>query len=154
TACFYARRALELAVEWLYRNDASLRQPYENHLAALLHEPTFRQAVGPALFAKVRIIKDLGNHAAHRRAPIQQVDAIAAVRELFHFCFWLARTSSRTGRPADTLAFDRGGLPPQGAAQAQTVAQLEKLEAELAARDAERHELLAGKAELQAELER
>ncbi len=32
TACFYARRALELAVSWAYKSDASLHVPYQ-HLA-------------------------------------------------------------------------------------------------------------------------
>ena len=52
-ACFYARRALELAVAWLYKNDSALRLPYQDHLSALLHEPTFRAALGPAEPAKL-----------------------------------------------------------------------------------------------------
>lgn len=28
TACFYARRALELTVAWLYKHDSSLKLPY------------------------------------------------------------------------------------------------------------------------------
>jgi len=35
TACFYARRALELAVFWLYKSDSALRLPYQQHLSAL-----------------------------------------------------------------------------------------------------------------------
>src|SRR5689334_14659637 len=49
---FYARRALELAVDWMYRNDPALTLPYQDHLSALIHEPTFRNAVGPAVFNK------------------------------------------------------------------------------------------------------
>jgi len=52
TACFYARRTLELAVAWLYKNDAALKLPYQDHLSALLHEPTFRAALGAAVWAK------------------------------------------------------------------------------------------------------
>ena len=48
TACFYARRALELAVAWAYRSDASLRLPYQDNLSALIHEPTFKAAAGEA----------------------------------------------------------------------------------------------------------
>ena len=43
-ACFYARRTLELAVHWLYKNDSALKLPYQDHLSALLHEPSFRRA--------------------------------------------------------------------------------------------------------------
>jgi type I restriction enzyme R subunit len=56
-ACFYARRSLELAVAWLYKHDATLRLPYQDHLSALIHAPTFRNAVGPAIFAKIKVIK-------------------------------------------------------------------------------------------------
>src|SRR5205807_4487289 len=83
-ACFYARRALELMVRWLYEHDNSLKVPYDDSLSALLHEPTFRNGVGPARFAKARIIKDLGNQAVHSNKPIRQYDALNAIRELFH----------------------------------------------------------------------
>lgn len=32
-ACFYARRALELAVAWAYKSDASLKLPYSENLS-------------------------------------------------------------------------------------------------------------------------
>ena len=87
TACFYARRTLELAAHWLYKHDPSLKLPYQEHLSALIHEPTFRDAVGPAVFAKARVLKELGNLAVHSPKPVRQLDAITATRELFHFCF-------------------------------------------------------------------
>ena len=86
-ACFYARRALELAVRWLYEHDGSLKLPYDDSLSALLHEPTFRNGIGPARFAKSRLIKDIGNQAVHSNKPIRQYDALYAVRELFHITF-------------------------------------------------------------------
>jgi hypothetical protein len=46
TACFYARRALELAVSWAYKHDAALRLPYQDNLSALIHEPSFEQTAG------------------------------------------------------------------------------------------------------------
>ena len=76
TACFYARRGLEVVVHWLFKHDASLKLPYQDNLSALIHEPTFRNAVGPAVFAKVKVIKDLGNLAVHSHKPLRQFDAI------------------------------------------------------------------------------
>jgi hypothetical protein len=52
TSCFYARRALELAVAWAYRSDAALRLPYQDNLSALIHEPTFKNVAGEAVFSK------------------------------------------------------------------------------------------------------
>ena len=37
TACFYARRALELAVAWAYKHDSALTLPYQDNLSALIH---------------------------------------------------------------------------------------------------------------------
>lgn len=70
TACFYARRALELAVAWFYKHDSTLKLPYQDHLSALVHEPTFRSAVGPAIFAKIKVVKDLGNLAVHSHKAV------------------------------------------------------------------------------------
>ena len=50
TACFYARRALELAVAWAYKADPALRLPYQDNLSALIHEPSFKAAAGEAVF--------------------------------------------------------------------------------------------------------
>src|SRR3990172_4446634 len=38
TACFYARRALELVVSWAYKPGAARRLPYQDNLSALIHE--------------------------------------------------------------------------------------------------------------------
>ena len=65
SSCFYARRALESAVQGLYKHDAALKLPYQDQLSALIHAPSFRNTVGAAVFAKMRIIKDLGNLAVH-----------------------------------------------------------------------------------------
>ena len=83
-ACFYARRALELALAWLYRHDPALRLPYQGHLAALIHEPTFEQTAGVVIVTKARLIKELGNLAVHGNKPLRAGDAPSATRELFH----------------------------------------------------------------------
>src|SRR6185437_10662133 len=106
TACFYARRALELAVGWAYKHDASLRLPYQDNLSALIHEPSFKQAAGEAVFSKARVINTLGNRAVHSHRAVPEEDALVAVRELFHVAYWFARTYSRAERPAPGLAFD------------------------------------------------
>jgi type I restriction enzyme R subunit len=153
-ACFYARRALELTVSWLYQHDAALRLPYQDNLSALIHEPTFKAAVGDAVFAKARMIQRLGNDAVHSHKPMRQFDAIAAVRELFHVSFWLARTYTRGAKPADGLAFDQTLLPQAAPVPAQTQEQLQRLAAQLAEKDARLSEILSGKVALDAELQR
>jgi type I restriction enzyme R subunit len=152
-ACFYARRALELAVQWLYKNDKSLKLPYQDNLSALIFEPTFQDALGPKVHSKVKLIKDLGNLAVHSRKVITQYDALTAVRELFHFSFWLVRTYSKVQKPADGVAFDQNLLPKTSPIPPQTLAQLKQLAGQLAQKDAKLSEILTGKAALNAELE-
>jgi type I restriction enzyme, R subunit len=85
TSCFYARRTLELAINWLYRGDPSLKLPYADSLSSLIHAPEFRKLVDQALLTKAKLIKDLGNRAVHSMKRIDTQDAVTAVRELFHF---------------------------------------------------------------------
>ena len=105
TACFYARRALELVVSWAYKYDAALKLPYQDNLSALIHEPSFKQAAGEAVFSKARVINTLGNRAVHGHRAIPADDALVAVRELFHVCYWLAHSAD---------ADDRGTRPRVG----------------------------------------
>ena len=152
-ACFYARRSLELAVHWLYKHDASLKLPYEEQLSALIHEPSFRKVAGPAIFAKARIVKDLGNQAVHSIKPMRPFDGTTAAKELFHILFWLARTYARGAKPPDSLTFDSNRLPRTAPVPAQTVKQLQELEANLRQRDEKLTELIEGKKALDQELE-
>jgi len=151
-ACFYARRTLELALAWLYKHDSALRLPYQDNLSALIHEPSFRQVAGDALYTKARLIKDLGNLAVHSSRKMALSDALHAARELFHFCYWLARTYGRTSRPAPGLAFDARLLPKVSASPAQSQEHLQKLETSLRERDEKLSVLLADKAALSDEL--
>ena len=154
TSCFYARRALELAVDWLYRSDRTLKPPYDNSLSALIHAPEFRTLVGQALLTKAKLIKDLGNRAVHSQKRIVAQDAITAVRELFHFAYWLARTYGRKARPPPGLLFRPEALPKTSQVPTQTLAQLQSMEQKLAAKDKELAEAAAKHLALDVELER
>lgn len=156
SACFYARRALELAVSWLYTHDKALKLPYQDNLSALIHEPSFRALVGDALFTKARLVKDMGNLAVHSTKKVAATDALAATRELFHFCFWLARTYGRIGRPDPGLAFRSELLPKpaDGAGAAQSAEQLKKLGEQLREKDTKLSEMLASHAALDVELQK
>jgi type I restriction enzyme R subunit len=154
TACFYARRTLELAVTWLYKHDGNLKLPYQDNLSALIYEPTFKSTVGAAIHAKARIIKDLGNRAVHTTKIVSPYDSLTAVRELFHMCFWLARNYARGARPADGLAFDLAQLPKTSPIPRQTLAQLQQLAAQLAEKNTKLEELITDKLALDTELQR
>lgn len=131
-ACFHARFALEAAVHWLYRHDASLRMPYDNKLGALLHEPTFMNLLPEAVFQKARVIQKVGNMAVHQTKPIEAQHAMQVVKELHHVCYWLVRTYTPSA-PRDGAAW-RDDRVPQPLDKAQVVprTELKALEEKLA----------------------
>lgn len=153
TACFYARRALELAVAWAYKHDPALKLPYQDNLAALLHEPSFKAAAGEAVFAKARVIVTLGNQAVHGTRSVSTSDSVAAVRELFHVMYWLARTYGRQQRPEPGLRFNPAELPRSAPLPGHTVTQLQTLETQLRQRDEKLATLLADRAALDESLQ-
>ncbi|MCU0834663.1 MAG: DUF4145 domain-containing protein [Chromatiaceae bacterium] len=154
TACFYARRALELAVGGAYKHDPALSLPYQDNHSALIHEPSFKQVAGEAAFSKARGIVMLGNRAVHSHRPAPESDARAAVRELFHFAYWLALGYRGIARPPPNLAFDSAVLPKVAPSSAQTADKLRALRRSLRERDERPSVLPADKTPLDDELKR
>lgn len=156
TCCFYARRTLEMTVDWLYQNDAELKRPYENHLSALIFEPTFKDNLPRNIFLKVRAIKEIGNQAVHSKRAITENDALRATKELFHFLYWLAHCYTR--RPAKDyqgVTFDDARIPArQISVPVHTFKQLQEMAEELKARDVEQAKLQQAKLDTDAEIAR
>ncbi len=144
TSCFHARRTLEQAVKWLYANDNYLKKPYADNLAALIHEPSFRDNLDPCLFPKILTIQKIGNMAVHSDKPISSGDALHVLKELFHFLFWLARSYSPSVIARQT--FEISKIPQKDSSVSDKNAeQLTKLQADLVEKDAR---LAAKEAEL------
>ncbi len=97
TAAFYARRTLECSLQWLFENDTALKTPYEKSLAAMIHEPTFKNNIKQGLFQDIRYIHRLGNLAAHDTNPISTQEGMQVCGAVHRFTGWLARVYSRGG---------------------------------------------------------
>ena len=133
-ACFWARLTLETSLKWLYRNEPLLKTPYQRELAALIAEPSLTELTGPAIVKKAMFIKNHGNRAVHDELrPPSPNDAAATVRELFHVCFWIARTYAKSARPDSKLTFDMGKLEKALTISASTVAQIQQIEGDFKA---------------------
>ena len=65
------RKALELAVKWVYSADHSMKMPYKNNLQSMIHEPTFRFALDRNTWGKMPFIVKLGNLAVHTERSVQ-----------------------------------------------------------------------------------
>ncbi len=125
-AAFYCRLALETAVDWLYRRDDTLKDPYDPTLAARLAEPSFQTLVGRTLVVKARFVKDTGNAAAHgKKVSTQQ--AATSLREFFHVAYWLARTYAKGAKPPADATFHVEALPRVSQVATTTLAQLQEV---------------------------
>ena len=136
TSCFHARRTLERAVRWLYANDSYLNKPYADNLAALIHEPTFRDNLEPCLFPKILTIQKIGNLAVHSDKPISSGDALHVLKELFHVLYWLARSYSPSPAAIGKPTFDISKIPQKDSTvHDRNTEQLAKLQADLKEKD-------------------
>lgn len=64
------RKALELAVKWVYSADNSMKLPYKDNLQSLVHEETFRFAVDSNTWGKLPFMIKLGNLAVHTERSV------------------------------------------------------------------------------------
>ena len=83
------RKALELAVKWVYSADKTMKMPYKDNLQSLIHEPSFRFAVDSNTWGKLPFIIKLGNLAVHTERSVQSSDALASLKGLFEFVQWI-----------------------------------------------------------------
>ena len=151
TAAFHARRTVELAVQWAYKNDSGLHFPYDDRISTLIHEPSFIKRAGQAVFTKAKLIIRIGNRAVHEARETSARDAGDAVRELFHFTFWLARTYAKAP-PPDGLGFDPAQLTRKDDLVRKAFTELTRLKAETEEKDKAFAALLRDKGDLDAEL--
>ena len=153
TAAFYARRTLERALQWLYDNDTALKAPYEKSLAAMIHEPTFKNNIKRGLFGDIKYIHRLGNLAVHEDQPISPQEGMKACVAVHQFTGWLARVYSRGGPVPGQFQITLLPKPQQSQAQTTTtVAELDKVREELANKDAAEKAALAKQQQTEAEL--
>ena len=136
TAAFYARRTLELALQWLYEHDTALKPPYEKNLVAMIHEPTFKNNIKPGLFQDIRFIHRLGNLSVHGDQSISSQEGMQVCGAVHRFTGWLTRVYTRGG--AAPGQFQVGLLPkPEDEAAAQaSVIELQTIRVQLQEKDA------------------
>ena len=130
------RKALELAVKWVYAADKSMKMPYKDNLQSLIHEPTFRFAVDYNTWGKLPFIIKLGNLAVHTERSVQPGDALASLRGLFEFVEWIdycygpdyqERTFDETLIPTEKVVVDTRKIKEQESLLGEKEAQIEAL---------------------------
>lgn len=141
------RRAMEFAVKWMYSVDSSLTLPYDDRLVCLMDSEDFRDIVGQDIWRRMKLIRTLGNNAAHTGKKISEEQAVLCLENLFVFLDFVAYCygTDYTERTFDhALLKDEPAAPPPVYTDAEV--KLEQLMAENAAL---REELTARRAEQQ-----
>ncbi|MGF1651809.1 MAG: DEAD/DEAH box helicase family protein [Actinomycetales bacterium] len=149
SACFYARRAVEGLVGYLY-GVLDLPTPYRNDLAARANDAAFVARVGTGISTKLNLIRRIANTAVHSDKPIRRDAAGPVLKELFHVMVWAALHHSPrpdlapTGRQFDPALAARAA--PLSREELVTLAATVKAKDEAHARElAERNEALAAR---------
>ena len=137
-----SRKALELAVKWVYAADGTIRMPYKDNLQSLLHEPTFRFAVDNKTWAKLLYVVKLGNIAVHTDKAVTRSEALLALQAVFEFVQWIdycygeeyeERVFDENLVPSQTFAIDEAKIREQQSLLEQKEAEIEALRAQVAA---------------------
>lgn len=135
------RKALELAVKWVYSADNTMQMPYKDNLQSLIHEPTFRFAVDYNTWGKMPFIIKLGNLAVHTERSVQASDALASLRGLFEFIQWVdycygsdyeERTFNEKLIPAEKVVVDTKKIKEQESLLGEKDAEIEALQKKIA----------------------
>ena len=104
------RKALELAVKWVYAADKTMKMPYKDNLQSLIHEPSFRFAVDSTTWGKLPFIIKLGNLAVHTERSVQKADALVSLKGLFEFVEWIDYCY---GADYQERTFDESAIPTE-----------------------------------------
>ena len=91
TACVLnCRRAMEIAVKWMYSVDAALVMPYQDNLISLINTDEFRDIVDDSLLRRMDFIRKTGNAAAHAGKKISKEQAALCLENLYIFLDFVA----------------------------------------------------------------
>ncbi len=89
TTAILSRRALELAVKWVYSFDEDLRLPYQDNLSSLIHDNSFLMLIDSNMLPLLKYIIKLGNVAVHTNSNITREEAILSLHNLHQFISWI-----------------------------------------------------------------
>ena len=135
------RKALELAVKWVYTVDNGIQAPYKDNLSALIHEYTFKKQLPPLLFGKIKGIVAFGNMAVHTGKTVPPAFAVQSLKSLFEFIQWVdysygsdyqVRTFDAQRIPKTHVSLDMQKILAQESLLGEKDAEIERLRQQLA----------------------
>lgn len=142
------RRALELAVKWIYANDRELVLPYQNNLSSLVYDINFKSMINEKVFNGMTYIIKLGNFSVHSNKKVTRKEAVLCLKYLFDFMDWIAYYYD--SNYVETK-FDEGKLPGESSANLKKE-EREELENKLVEKDEKIEKILKENEELREKL--
>lgn len=142
------RRALELAVKWIYANDRELVLPYQNNLSSLVYDINFKSMINEKVFNGMTYIIKLGNFSVHSNKKVTRKEAVLCLKYLFDFMDWLAYYYDSN---YIETKFDEGKLPAESSANLKKE-EREELENKLVEKDEKIEKILKENEELREKL--
>lgn len=89
TVAILSRRALELAVKWVYQFDNDVKIPYQDNLSSLIHDRHFLGIIDEELLPMMKYVVKLGNAAVHTNVAITRDEAVLSLHNLHQFVSWI-----------------------------------------------------------------
>ena len=148
TCATITRRALELAVKWLYANDSDLTLPYQEGLSSLIHNNSFIELIDYNMLSLLKYIIKLGNVSVHTNSRITREEAILSLNNLHQFVSWIDYCYSDE---YTENTFDESILPC-GEESRKTPEELKKLYEKLSSKDKKLEEIVKENESLRKEL--
>ena len=142
------RRALELAVKWIYANDRELVLPYQNNLSSLVYDINFKSMINEKVFNGMTYIIKLGNFSVHSNRKVTRKEAVLCLKYLFDFMDWISYYYD--SNYVETK-FDEGKLPGESSANLKKE-EREELENKLVEKDEKIEKILKENEELREKL--
>ncbi len=90
TSIINCRRAMEMAVKWMYSVDRALVMPWQETLVSLMNTEEFREIVGNDIWRRMDFIRRVGNNAAHSGKKVTEEQAELCLENLFVFLDFVA----------------------------------------------------------------
>lgn len=89
TTAILSRRALELAVKWVYSYDQDLKLPYQDNISSLIHNNSFVELIDSGMLPILKFVISLGNVAVHTNKNVSREEAILSLHNLYQFVNWI-----------------------------------------------------------------
>ena len=139
TTAILCRRALELAVKWVYSFDTELKLPYKDNLSSLVNNNSFKYMIDSEMYHFLVYIIRTGNLSVHTNKYVRREEAILALRNLHQFVSWIDYCYADEYTATE---FDES-IIPKGGNKRTSPEELNKLYEKLSSKDKKIEEIIA-----------